>query len=80
MTDPYRFSGGPADQGRGNDDAPRERRTAIRGVLWTLLILGAAGNAVTSLGGFSALISLGFGLVTVLCIVLLIVDHFRHRR
>ncbi|HJE59109.1 MAG TPA: hypothetical protein K8V84_11470 [Nocardiopsis listeri] len=79
MTDPYRFSSTPADQGRRGDVTRKGRRAAFRGVLWTLLILGAAGNAVTSLGGFNALISLAFGLATVLCIVLLIVDHFRHR-
>lgn len=52
----------------------------VRALLWVVLVISAAGNAVSSLGELGTLISLGFGIVTVLCIVLLIVSHLRGRR
>ncbi|GLU49123.1 hypothetical protein [Nocardiopsis ansamitocini] len=79
MSDPYRIDNTP--------DAPRRgrRREAVRdgslrrGLLWTVLIVSATANAVTSLSGFPTLVSLSFGLITVLCIVLLVVGHLRRR-
>ncbi|WP_304451226.1 hypothetical protein [Nocardiopsis sp. YSL2] len=80
MSDPYRFAQSPGDAGGRRDDAPAGGRFAVRAVLWLLILLGATANAVTSFGGFHPLISVGFGLLTVLCIVLLVVHHVRHRK
>ncbi|MCY9782521.1 hypothetical protein KIK06_01290 [Nocardiopsis sp. EMB25] len=81
MSDPYRFAESPGNAGRRRDGAPARRgRRAVRAVLWLLIILGATANAVTSLGGFHPMISVGFGLLTVLFIVLLVMHHLRHRR
>ncbi|MDT0328653.1 hypothetical protein [Nocardiopsis lambiniae] len=52
----------------------------MRASLWLLIVLGATANAVTSFGGFHPLISVAFGSSTVLCTVLLVMHHLRHRR
>ncbi|OOC56251.1 MULTISPECIES: hypothetical protein [Nocardiopsis] len=81
MSDPYRFARSSGDAGRRHDGTPsRQGRYATRAVLWLLIILGATANAVTSFGSFHPLISVGFGLLTVLCIVLLVMHHLRHRK
>ncbi|MDE3722558.1 hypothetical protein PWG71_14295 [Nocardiopsis sp. N85] len=82
MSDPYRFSRSSGDPRPSRQDgAPTPGgRLAVRASLWLLIILGATANAVTSFGGFHPLISVAFGLSTVLCIVLLVMHHLRHRR
>lgn len=81
MSDPYRFTQSPSHARTRDDDAsPRQGRHTVRVVLWLLIILGAAANAATSFGPFHPLVSVAFGLLTVLCIVLLVMHHLRHRK
>lgn len=81
MSDPYRFAQSPDGAGRHRGAVPAARgRYAVRAVLWVSIILGATANAVTSFGGFHPAISVGFGLLTVLCIILLVIHHLRHRK
>jgi hypothetical protein len=55
------------------------RNGLLRPVLWLVLVLSAAANAVTNIG-ISPLVGIGFGLVTLGCATALIVHHYRHRR
>lgn len=71
MTDPYRIS--PAPERRGG-------RTLLRPLLWLLLIVSAAANAVTSASGLNPFVGVGFGIVTLACVAALIAHHYRHRR
>ncbi|GAA4898057.1 hypothetical protein [Streptomonospora salina] len=81
MSDPYRFAQPQSGSEPRRDDTPSTQgRYAVRALLWLLIIVGAAANATTSLGGFHPLISVAFGLLTVLGIVLLVVHHLRNRR
>ncbi|WP_017611259.1 hypothetical protein [Nocardiopsis xinjiangensis] len=81
MSDPYRFTQSPSHAGRREgDDSPRQGRHTVRVLLWLLIILGAAANAATSFGPFHPLVSVAFGLLTVLCIVLLVMHHLHHRK
>ncbi|WP_433378911.1 hypothetical protein ACQPZX_12545 [Actinoplanes sp. CA-142083] len=67
-----------------NDDysisqTPSERRGgALRPILWVLLILSAATNAVLS-SVANPFVSSAFGLVALACATTLIVHHYRHR-
>ena len=80
MSSPYRFEQGPDDSGGRRGRAPAgQGRYAVRAVLWLLIVLGAAANAITSFGAFHPLVSVGFGVLTVVCIVLLVMHHLRHR-
>jgi len=80
MSDPYRFTQSPSHARTRDDASPRQGRHTVRVVLWLLIILGAAANAATSFGPFHPLVSVAFGLLTVLCIVLLIMHHLQHRK
>ena len=72
--DPYRI-------GQGGAAAPeRHGIGAKRTALWTVLVISAAGNAVTSMAGLPIPVSLAFGVVTVLCVAWLIADRFRRGR
>jgi hypothetical protein len=77
MSDPYRIhEAGPAPAG----DSAATRGRTLRGVLWLVLVASAAANATTSLGGLDPLLSVTFGLATLLCVAGLIVHHVRGRR
>jgi hypothetical protein len=52
----------------------------LRRVLWLVLVLSAAANAVTSNLGISPLVGIGFGLVTLGSATALIVHHYQNRR
>lgn len=76
MNDPYRMDDtvparrpDPAASGRG-----------LRVVLWLVLVVSAAANASTSLAGLNPLLSVAFGVATLLCVAALIVHHVRGRR
>ncbi|HEV7963580.1 MAG TPA: hypothetical protein VGP57_13655 [Actinoplanes sp.] len=56
------------------------RNGLLRPVLWLVLVLSAAANAVTSTIGINPLVGIGFGLVTLGCATTLIVHHYQHRR
>jgi hypothetical protein len=75
MMDPYRISETP-----DSPPAAVERRGILRPVLWLLLVISAAGNVVTSNTGLNMMIGIAFGLATLACGAVLIVDHYQHRR
>ncbi|SDT23840.1 hypothetical protein [Actinoplanes derwentensis] len=52
----------------------------LRPVLWLLLIVGLAANAVTSAAGVNEFVSAGFGLLALVSGTGLAVHHYRHRR
>ena len=75
MSDPYRISEStPADR---HADAPR---SLFRPVLWVVLIVSAAANAISSSIGISPFVGVGFGVITLACVTTLIVHHYQHRR
>ncbi|MGH3379920.1 MAG: hypothetical protein ACRDP6_34840 [Actinoallomurus sp.] len=75
MTDVYRITDGP-------DSPPpaTARKGILRPMLWLLLVIGAAGNVVTSSAGLSVFLSAAFGLVTLGLGTALAVHHYRGRR
>ncbi|MCO5967578.1 hypothetical protein [Actinoallomurus soli] len=76
MNDPYRLSGPQADPGTPD----RNGIGARRALLWTVLVVSAAGNAVTSMSGLPVAVSVSCGVVTILCIAGLLADRSRRRR
>jgi hypothetical protein len=81
MSDPYRIHdiGGTHPGGAGpaaRDGGGRGLRTA----LWVALVVSGAANAGTSMSGLSPLLSLAFGVATLLCVVALVAHHVRGRR
>jgi hypothetical protein len=74
MTDPYRISEAPE-----TTEAEPVRRGPLRPVLWLVLIVSAAANAVCSSIGISPFVGAGFGVITLACAIALIVHHYRHR-
>ena len=51
----------------------------LRPLLWFVLVVSAALNAVFSSTGQHILVGAGFGLVTLASVTALIVHHYRHR-
>lgn len=81
MSDPYRFAEAPqtpTDQTQQSQPQPA-RHYGVRVLLGVLAAIGVIGNAVTSLGGAHPVISLGFGVLAVVTIVLLVVHYRKHR-
>jgi hypothetical protein len=76
MNDPYRLSGPQTDSGTPD----RSGIGARRALLWTVLVVSAAGNAVTSMSGLPVAVSVSCGVVTILCIVALLADWSKRRR
>jgi hypothetical protein len=52
----------------------------IRPLLWLVLVVSAALNAVFSSTGQNTELGIGFGVVALAAITALIVHHYRHRR
>lgn len=78
MTDPYAISETPEATDRNRPAVTTEGM--VRPVLWLVLIVSAAANALVSGIGLSAYVGAGFGLMTMACAIALIVHHYRHRR
>ncbi|WP_326699527.1 hypothetical protein OG909_20900 [Streptomyces sp. NBC_01754] len=79
MTDPYR--GFAASETEPPRRAAGSGSGAVRPVLWTLLLLCAAGNAVTSsISGVVVAVPLVLGLATLGCVAALVVHHRKQRR
>ncbi|MEV4640622.1 hypothetical protein AB0J80_25090 [Actinoplanes sp. NPDC049548] len=57
----------------------KERTTVTRPLLWLVLVLSAAANAVASSTGANVFIGAGFGVVTLACAVALVAHHYRRR-
>jgi hypothetical protein len=53
--------------------------SVLRPLLWSLLVLGAVGNAVASAAAASITVHLAVGLVTALALTALVVDWVRNR-
>ncbi|PJE95065.1 hypothetical protein CUT44_25790 [Streptomyces carminius] len=80
MPDPYRFTepAGPAGPGAG---PAGPGGGPVRPVLWSLLLVSAAGGSVASSAGLDPLVGAGFGAAALGCAAALIVHHrLRHRR
>lgn len=75
MMDPYRISETP-----DSPPAAVERHGRLRPVLWLLLVISVAGNVVTSNTGMNMMIGIGFGLATLACGAVLVIDHYQNRR
>jgi hypothetical protein len=56
------------------------RNGLLKPLVWTVLVISATGNAIASLASFSTAVALPLGVMTVLCIALLIRDRFGRRR
>ncbi|WP_206337525.1 hypothetical protein [Streptomyces sp. Z26] len=88
MPDPYRLTDvpdprvpAPVHAAPGPDPAPvPSERAWLRPVLWTVLVVCAAANAVFSGTGASVAAGIGFGLLTLACATALVVHHYRGRR
>jgi hypothetical protein len=52
----------------------------LRALIWLVLVVSAVGNSVSSFGGVSMAVHLGFGLVTAICVVALVAPYLRGRR
>jgi hypothetical protein len=74
MNDPYRI--GPADT---HTPSPERSRGVLRPVLWLVLIVSAAANAVVSSAIGNAAVGSAFGAVALACAITLIVHHYRTR-
>ncbi|MEV6227414.1 hypothetical protein AB0L88_05935 [Saccharopolyspora shandongensis] len=78
MTDP--------DRSTENPGAHREKRPTTAGavglrlLLWLVVVIGVSGDLVVSSASLDVRIGLGFGLLTILSGIGLIVHHYRHRR
>ncbi|MGC4879088.1 hypothetical protein ACLQ26_22860 [Micromonospora sp. DT43] len=72
MSDPYRIAETPVA-------APEKPGGALRPLLWLVLFVSAAANAVLSTAVDNPWVGSAFGLVAVLCAVALIVHHRRNR-
>jgi hypothetical protein len=77
MADPYRISEASAAE-PARHAGPRGG--LLRPVLWLVLIVSAAANAVSSSIGVSEFVGTGFGLITLGCAAALVIHHYRHRR
>lgn len=78
MNDPYRIT--DIERAPAEAPAPVRRGGFVRPLLWVLLVVSGAANSVTSFGGVHAWIHLGFGVVTLLCVVALVMHYLRGRR
>lgn len=77
MTDPYRVIINPEG---GHEPRPGASVGVLRPLLWLALVVSTVGNTVVSLGNVGTGIHLGFGVVTALCVIALIVHHLRSSR
>ena len=68
----------PAPPGSG-PPAPRGRRGASTPVLWFLLSVAVALNALSSAGVLPLAVGIGCGVVTLACAALLVAARVRHR-
>lgn len=59
---------------------PVDGRGMLRPVLWLLLVITVAANAVISSANLNLALGVASGLAALGCATALIVDHYRHRR
>ncbi|UQU61914.1 hypothetical protein COUCH_23035 [Couchioplanes caeruleus] len=51
----------------------------LRTLLWVVLVLSAAANAILSSTSTNVFIGAAFGVITLACAAGLVVQHYRHR-
>jgi hypothetical protein len=76
--DPYRISEAPQDSPPAPDASAQGR--IVRPVLWLVLVVSTAANAVASTTGINMFVGIGSGLVALACAIALSVHHYQHRR
>ncbi|MBC6456653.1 hypothetical protein [Actinomadura sp. HBU206391] len=78
MQDLYQISEAP----EASDSLPPASPAGgiVRPLLWVLLVISAAANAVISSTGANMFVGAGFGLVVLACATALVVHHYKHRR
>lgn len=77
MTDPHRL---PEASGTPRPGGHADPGGSLRPVLWVVLVISLAANAVLSSAGISELVGAVFVAVTAGSAVALIVHHYRYRR
>jgi hypothetical protein len=82
MSDPYRIviDTNGSRQPEPAPARPRDRGTIVRALIWTVLVISAVGNSVSSFAGLPTLVHLGFGVVTAICIVVLSLQYLQQHR
>jgi hypothetical protein len=77
MSDPYRIT--PTSESTPAA-SPVRTTSPVRPVLWVLLVLSVAANAVSSVAGLHPAVGMAFGVLALAFVAALIVDHRRRRR
>ncbi|MBB4935185.1 hypothetical protein F4561_006079 [Lipingzhangella halophila] len=77
MSDPYRL-----DSTSDPTDSPKaaSKGGAARIALWAVLVLSAAGSAVSTLAGLPMALDMAFGVVAIVCIVALVIQYVQGRK
>ena len=57
----------------------KERNGVARPLLWLVLVVSAAANAVASSTGVNVFVGAAFGIVTLGCAAALVTHHYRRR-
>jgi hypothetical protein len=78
VQDPYRISEAP--EASGSLPSASHPGGIVRPLLWVLLVISAAANAVISSTGVSTFAGIGFGLAALASAAALVVHHYKHRR
>jgi hypothetical protein len=82
MSDPYRIV--IDTQGSRHPEPtttrPRDRGAVLRALVWTVLVISAVGNSVSSFAGLPTLVHLAFGVVSAICIVVLSLQYLQQHR
>jgi hypothetical protein len=75
MNDPYRLTTGTP----GSPGSSAAKAGVLRPFLWVVLVISAIGNAVASYGGATTQAHLAFGVVTALCVAVLVAHRLLRR-
>ncbi|MGI8335863.1 hypothetical protein ACRYCC_38455 [Actinomadura scrupuli] len=76
--DPYRISEAPQASPPAADASAQGG--IVRPVLWLVLVVSTAANAVASTTGINMFVGIGSGLVALASAIALSVHHYQHRR
>jgi hypothetical protein len=82
MSDPYRIVIETKGSRQPEPAATRrtQRGSILRALTWTVLVISAIGNSVSSFGGAPSFVHFGFGAVTAICIVALSLQYLQQHR
>jgi hypothetical protein len=76
MNDPYSLTTGTP----GSPGSSAAKAAVLRPFLWVVLVISTIGNAAASYGGAATQAHLAFGVVTTLCVAVLVAHRLRRRR